>query len=72
VETALGACQSQHVHDPATVARSVFVDTSGIACTDFGITDEQREQLMAAGEQAVVRFLADWDHDTWRSTWGAA
>ncbi|MBA2640350.1 MAG: patatin-like phospholipase family protein [Nocardioidaceae bacterium] len=57
VEAALEAAQSQHVDDPATVARSVFVDTSGVPCTDFGITPDQQQQLWEAGRRAAERHV---------------
>ncbi len=69
VETALTACQSQHVDNPANVARSVFVDTSGIASTDFGISATQRDQLIDAGSAATERFLRDWDFAEWQRRW---
>lgn len=59
VESALEACQSQHIDDPLTVARSVFVDTSGVASTDFGITTDQQHRLWQAGERAARRHLED-------------
>lgn len=61
VETMLEACDAQHIDDPCVQARSVFVDTSGISPVDFGITDEQQEQLLLAGHQAAGDFLAGWD-----------
>ena len=61
VETMLEACDGQHIDDPCVQARSIFVDTSGISPVDFGITDEQQEQLLLAGHQAAGAFLADWD-----------
>jgi NTE family protein len=61
VETMLEACDAQHIHDPCVLARSIFVDTSGVSPVDFGITDEQQEQLLLAGHQAAGSFLADWD-----------
>lgn len=57
VEAALEAGQSQHVDDPETVARSIFVDTSGVASTDFGITEEQQRVLWDAGCRAAERHL---------------
>ncbi|MBA2739213.1 MAG: patatin-like phospholipase family protein [Nocardioidaceae bacterium] len=69
VETALTACQSQHIDNPANVARSIFVDTSGIASTDFGITPDQRDQLLEAGSRATERFLRDWDFAHWQQQW---
>jgi NTE family protein len=61
VETMLEACDAQHIDDPCVQARSVFVDTSGISPVDFGISEEQQELLLAAGREATVGFLEDWD-----------
>jgi NTE family protein len=61
VETMLEACDAQHIHDPCVQARSVFVDTSGVSPVDFGISDEQQEQLLLAGHEAAGAFLRDWD-----------
>ena len=61
VETMLEACDAAHIHDPCVQARSVFVDTGGISPVDFGITDEQQEQLLLAGHLAAGEFLAGWD-----------
>jgi NTE family protein len=61
VETMLEACDATHIDDPCVQARSVFVDTSGISPVDFGITDEQQEQLLLAGHEAAGSFLRDWD-----------
>ena len=55
------ACDAQHIDDPCVQARSVFIDTSGISPVDFGITDEQQEQLLAAGHDAAQAFLSGWD-----------
>lgn len=65
VETAIVASQSLQTLDPCNVARSVFVDTSGVEATDFGITEEQQEHLLATGRQAAEKFLADWDFTAW-------
>ena len=61
VETMLGACDAQHIDDPCVQARSVFVDTSGVSPVDFGISEEQQELLLAAGREATVGFLGEWD-----------
>jgi NTE family protein len=61
VETMLEACDAQHIDDPCVQARSVFVDTSGVSPVDFGISEEQQELLLAAGREATVGFLQDWD-----------
>jgi NTE family protein len=61
VETMLEACDAQHIDDPCVQSRSVFVDASGISPVDFGISEEQQEQLLTAGREATVGFLEDWD-----------
>lgn len=61
VETMLEACDATHIDDPCVQERSVFVDTSGISPVDFGISDEQQEQLLLAGHEAAGAFLARWD-----------
>jgi NTE family protein len=61
VETMLEACDAQHIDDPCVLRRSIFVNASGISPVDFGITDQQQEQLLLAGHQAAGQFLADWD-----------
>jgi NTE family protein len=61
VETMLEACDAQLIDDPCVQARSVFVDTSGVSPVDFGISEEQQELLLAAGREATVGFLQDWD-----------
>ena len=63
VETMLEACDAQHIDDPCEQARSVFVDASGVSPVDFGISEAQQELLLAAGREATVGFLEDWDFD---------
>lgn len=61
VETMLEACEAAHVDDPCNARRSVFVDTSGISPVDFGITEQQQQQLLTAGHRAATAFLERWD-----------
>jgi NTE family protein len=61
VETMLEACDAAHIDDPCVQTRSIFVDTSGVSPVDFGITDEQQEQLLLAGHEAAGSFLSGWD-----------
>jgi NTE family protein len=61
VETMLEACDAQHIDDPCVQVRSVFVDASGVSPVDFGISEEQQEQLLTAGREATVSFLENWD-----------
>jgi NTE family protein len=61
VHTTLEACDAAHIDDPCVQTRSIFVDTSGVSPVDFGITDEQQEQLLLAGHEAAGSFLSGWD-----------
>jgi NTE family protein len=65
VETAIEACQAEHVLDPCNVARSVYVDTKGISAIDFDLSEEEQEQLLRAGTTAAGSFLDVWDFDAW-------
>ncbi len=68
VETAIEACQAEHVLDPCNIARSVYVETGSVSVTDFGITDKQQEAMLAAGREAAEAFLLDWDYERWLET----
>jgi NTE family protein len=48
-----------HINDPDVVKRTIFVDTTGIRSTDFGITESQQEQLYENGRVAATKWLAD-------------
>ena len=65
VETAIEACQAEHVLDPCNVARSVYVDTAGVSAVDFDLGEAQQEALLAAGREAAAEFLAGWDFEAW-------
>jgi NTE family protein len=66
VETAIEGSQAIQTLERCNVSRSVFVDTSGVAPTDFGISEDQQERLLARGRQAADDFLAVWDFPTWQ------
>jgi NTE family protein len=58
--TAIGEWNRYPLADEGVGTRTVFVDTMGIASTDFGLTTEQRDKLFANGQAAARKFLADW------------
>ena len=58
--TAMGEWNRYPLADEGVSARTVFVDTMGIASTDFGLTTDQRDALFANGQAAAGKFLADW------------
>jgi NTE family protein len=61
VESLVGAWDAMFVDDPCALARTMFVDTDGVAATDFDLTAEQQEKLLSNGVQAADDFLGDWD-----------
>lgn len=70
--TMLQACDASHELDPCNHRRTIFVDTGDITAVDFDITAEQRDELLAAGEQAAREFLASWDFQRWLADCSAA
>lgn len=68
VQTAIEACQAEHVLEPCNVARSVAVDTGAVSAIDFDITDAQRAELDRAGREASTSFLSDWDYAGWTAS----
>jgi NTE family protein len=58
--TAIGEWNRYPLADEGVGARTVFVDTMGIASTDFGLTTDQRDALFANGKDAAEKFLAAW------------
>jgi NTE family protein len=58
--TAMGEWNRYPLADEGVGARTVFVDTMGIASTDFGLTTDQRDELFANGLAAAGKFLAAW------------
>jgi NTE family protein len=68
VETAIEACQAQHVLEDCNRARSIAVDTSGVRAVDFDIDPARRDRLIEDGRAAAQRFLATWDYAGWLAT----
>lgn len=59
VQTALHGVDRRHVDDPATIARTLFVDTTDVPALDFDLTPEQLDRLLRAGRRAAGKFLAE-------------
>lgn len=57
IQTALHGIDRRHIDDPATVARTMFVDTAEIAAYDFDMTAEQTARLTELGRTAARKFL---------------
>lgn len=65
VETAIEACQAEHVLDPCNIARSVYVDTAGVSAIDFGLTPAQQAELLDSGRRGAQAFAGAWDFPSW-------
>jgi NTE family protein len=65
VQTAIEACQAEHVLDPCNVARSIYVDTGEVGPVDFDLDDVDKAGLVSAGQRAGRRFVSSWDFEDW-------
>src|SRR4051812_45402184 len=65
IETLLTGHDAQHVNDPCSVVRTIFVDTLGIPATRFELREEVRDELYANGVAGATTFLAGWDWTRW-------
>ncbi|CAM5409474.1 hypothetical protein SALBM135S_01420 [Streptomyces alboniger] len=65
VSTMTGAHDQFHVDRACVRDRTVFVDTTGVRATDFGISKAQTERLYVNGRTAARQFLAAWDFQEW-------
>ncbi len=57
LETIINARDRFYVDDPEVIARTIFVDTSGIRATDFDLTDLDKQKLYDNGYAATEKFL---------------
>jgi len=55
--TMTGWYDNMHLDDPATVARTIFVDTTGVKATDFDLDDATKKRLYDNGRKAATQFL---------------
>ena len=65
VATMSSAHDQLHVDQNCVQERTIFVDTTGVRSTDFGIAPEQTETLYTSGRTAAQQFLATWDFEQW-------
>ncbi len=66
--TMLGAHDARHLDDPDVLARTLFVDTSGVSSLDFDLSRADAEDLRQRGHEAAGRFLDRWDHEAYLAT----
>lgn len=65
VESMYGAWDAMRIEDPCNVARTIFVDTSGVSGVDFNLGAEQQRRLFRAGREGVEEFLGSWDFEAY-------
>jgi NTE family protein len=58
LETLVDEHDAYHLDDDGVIARTVFVDTTGVSATDFGIDAATQSRLFANGQAAAEKFLA--------------
>jgi NTE family protein len=58
LETLIDEHDAYHLDDAGVIARTVFVDTTGVSATDFGIDAATQSRLFANGQGAAEKFLA--------------
>ena len=69
VSTMTDARDQLHVDDPYYASRTIFVDTTGFASTNFHLTTTDKLTLFANGHNAAAQFLTTWDYEQWLATY---
>jgi NTE family protein len=60
LRTATGQWNRYALEDEGVANRTVFVDTTGVAATDFDLDAAARQRLFAEGQRSAGEFLAAW------------
>ena len=55
-----------HIADPGVIARTIFVDTTGVKATDFDLSEDTQQQLFENGREAATKFLSTWDFEAYK------
>lgn len=70
LDTATNGHDQRHINNPATLARTMFVEVGKIKSTDFGLTRSQQVWLYENGQKAAGKFLKTWDYKEYKSKFG--
>ncbi len=57
IGTMTGFYDQMHLDDPTAVARTIFVDTTGVQATNFDLDVATRDRLFTSGQNAAIKFL---------------
>jgi NTE family protein len=68
--TTINNVDQLHLDEPATIARTMFVDTLKVKATDFDIDEATQRQLYQNGQLAAQKFLGRWDFDNFKKLYG--
>lgn len=69
VSTMTDAHDRLHIDERSVQERTVFIDTDRVRSTDFRLTREQSDYLLAQGQDAAGKFLSSWDFNRWLDRW---
>jgi NTE family protein len=67
VRTMTGFHDQLHLDDEAVLARTIFVDTTGVKATDFDLDLETQQRLYDNGRRAAEKFLETWDFEAYKA-----
>lgn len=57
IDTAMHGIDARHIDDPATIARTIFVDAGSVRPTDFDLDPKERADLVRRGQAAARKWL---------------
>lgn len=55
-----------HIEEESVVARTMFVDTTGVKATDFHLDDATQNLLYDNGRSAATAFMGTWDFEAYK------
>lgn len=65
LDTLINGYDQTHLNNPATLSRTIFIDSAKIKATDFDITKKEQDLLCDNGRKAAKEFLHTWDFATY-------
>lgn len=78
LSTMTGFYDRMHIDRDDVVARTIFIDTSGVKATDFDLSASTAAELFESGRTAATTFLdgddrrQGWDFEAYKRKWRAA
>jgi NTE family protein len=69
ISTMTSAHDQLYVDQESVVARTIFVDTTGINSTNFHLTQAEKQGLFDHGAAAATDFLTTWDFEGWKHSY---